>query len=102
MDISITIINILDTVVQPIVSVINLKPSKLSRMEAVIPISTIDEIILFIEHGIPNQHTENTLNLLKDLKSRAILLTEYLAKTPIGPTEADNWEYNGERWVKKK
>ena len=21
---------------------------------------------------------------------------------PIGPTEADNWEYIGERWVKKE
>ena len=37
----------------------------------------------------------------------SIKLVEMIAEKqqepkPIGPTEADNWEYNGERWVKKE
>jgi len=39
----------------------------------------------------------------EDIESDLVeLVNRYPEETPIGPTEADNWEYNGERWVKKE
>ena len=49
----------------------------------------------YLEYHLDHGHTGQS----------AWKLAEMIAeKQPkrIGPTEADNWEYNGERWVKKK
>ena len=50
--------------------------------------------IEFDDYDSPNYAINDKIKLLQSLLPKEPI--------PIGPTEADNWEYNGERWVKKE
>ena len=51
---------------------------------------------LLLYNHLENRHSKY------DLSHKIIEMIAEKQPKPIGPTEADNWEYNGERWVKKE